>query len=70
MSRLLKSFPEFPLKLLAIDTIADTKGSLPFSAGIPQAAFPAAAVALEDPMARPLGRPAEVGGWHHGGIND
>jgi hypothetical protein len=70
MAHLLKPFPELPLKLLAIDTIADRNGSLPFAAGVPQAAFPAAAVALEQPMTGPRGRLAEVGGWHHGGIND
>ena len=70
MSRLLKSFPELPLKLLAIGTVADRNVSLQFPAGIPQAAFPGAAIPLKYLMDRPRGPLAEAGGWHHGGINE
>jgi hypothetical protein len=70
MTRLLKPFPGSPLKLLAIDTIADRSVSLQIPAGIPQATFLGAAIPLEHPMQRPRGPLAETGGWHHGGINE
>ena len=53
MSRLLKSFPELPLKLLAVGTVADRNVSLQFPAGIPQAAFPGAAIPLGPPWTVP-----------------
>ena len=70
MSRLLKSFPELSLKLLAIGTIADTNVSLQFPAPGPQAPFPGAAIPLKYLMDRPRGPLAEAGGWPHGGINE
>jgi hypothetical protein len=70
MSRLLKPFAALPLKLLAVDTIADRNLLLQFPAGIPQATFLGAAVPLEHPMERPHGPLGEAGGWHHGGINE
>ena len=70
MSRLLKSFPELPFKLLAIGTVADRNVSLQFPAGIPQAPFPGAAIPLKYLMDGPRGPLAEAGGWHHGGINE
>ena len=57
------------VKFLAFDTTADRNASSQFPAGIPQAAFPGAAVPLNYLMDRP--RPlAEAGGWHRGGINE
>ena len=70
MSPLLKPFAELPLKLLAIDTIADTKALLQFPAWIPQATFPGPTPPLELPIERPRPRFADTGGWHHGGINE
>ena len=70
MSRLLKSFPELPVKLLAIGTVADRIVSLQFPAGITQAPFPGAAVPLKYLADRPRGPLAEAGAWHHGGINE
>ncbi len=70
MSRLLKSFPELPFKLLATGTVADRDVPLQFPAGIPQAPFPGAAVPLKYLMERPRGPLAEAGGWHDGGINE
>jgi hypothetical protein len=70
MSRLLKSFPELSLKLLALGTIADTNVALQFPAPGPQAPFPGTAIPLKyltDGLGGPL---AEAGGWHHGGINE
>ena len=70
MSRLLKSFPELPFKLLAIGTVADRIVSLQFPAMIPQAPFPGTAIPLKYLMDRPRAPLAEAGGWHHGGINE
>ncbi|MGO8926256.1 MAG: hypothetical protein ACLQU3_05115 [Limisphaerales bacterium] len=70
MTRLLKSFPGLPLKLLAIGTVADRNVSLQFSAPSLQAAFPGAAAPLKYLMDHPRGPVAEAGGWHHGGINE
>jgi hypothetical protein len=69
MSRLLKAFPERPLKLLAFETTNNRDVSLQFPSGIPQAAFPGAVFPLNYPMDRPPPF-AEAGGWHHGGINE
>jgi hypothetical protein len=70
MSRLLRTFAALPVKLLAIDTIADRNLLLQFPAAIPQATFLGAAVPLEHPMERPRDPSAETGAWHHGGINE
>jgi hypothetical protein len=70
MSRRLKPFTELPLKLLAIDTIANSNVLLQVSAVIPQATFPGAAVPFEHLMERPRDPIAGAGGWHHGGINE
>jgi hypothetical protein len=70
MSRLLKSFPELPFKLLAIGTIADRNASLHFPAPSPHAAFPATANPLVRPTGHPRGPAAATDGWHHGGINE
>jgi len=70
MSRLLKSFPDLPFKLLAIGTIADRSVSLQFPAGIPQAPFPGTAASLKYLMDRPRGPLAKAGGWRDGGINE
>jgi hypothetical protein len=70
MSRVLKSFPELPLKLLPTGPIADTNVSPQFPAPGPQATFPGAAVTLEHPTGHPRAPFARTDGWHHGGINE
>ena len=70
MARLLKPFPELPLKLLAIDAIADRNASLHLPAAIPQATFAGAAVPLKYRLVPPRGPLAETGVWQHGGINE
>ena len=70
MSRLLKSFPELPFKLLGIGTVADRNVSLQFPAGMPPAPFLGAAIPLNYLMDRSRDPLAEAGGWHHGGINE
>ena len=70
MSRLLKSFPELPLKLLALDNTADRNVLIQFLASSPRAAFPGAAVPLKHLPDRPSGPFEKAGGWRHGGINE
>ena len=70
MARLLEPFPVVPLKLLAIDAIADRNVSLQFPAGSAQATFPGAAHPLVQPTGRPRALFADTDGWHHGGINE
>ena len=70
LPRLLKPFPELPLKVLAIGTIADTKISLRFPAPNPQPASPGAAVPLVRPAERSRAPFALTHGWRHGGINE
>ncbi len=70
MSRLLKPFPESPLKLLGLYTIADRNVLLQFPGVIAQAALPGAAVALEHLMERLRAPFADTAGWRHGGINE
>jgi len=70
MSRLLKPFVKSPLKLLALDIIADGDVSLPFPAVILQPILPGTAVPLEHLMERRPGPFVDTGGWRHGGINE
>jgi hypothetical protein len=66
MSRLLKLFPEMPLKLLALGTVADSDGLLQFPTPTQQAPSPGAA----NPPVRSRAPLADAAGWHHGGINE
>ena len=71
MSRLLKSFDELSLELVATDTIADRTVSLQLLASRPQVTSPGAA----NPLVQPTGRSGAPfadtdDGWHHGGINE
>ena len=70
MARLLKPFPELPLRLFAFDTIADRNASLQFPASRPQATSPGAANPLVQPTGRPRAPFADTDGWCHGGINE
>ena len=70
MSRLRKSFPELPLKLLAIGTIADSNASLQFPAPRPPAPLPAAALPLQHPTGPSRDPFAPTDAWYHGGINE
>jgi len=70
MSRLLKSFDELSLKVIAVATSDNRDGSLQFPASNLQARSPAATTALEQLMERHRDPPAETHGWLHGGINE
>jgi hypothetical protein len=70
MSRLLKSFDELSLELVATRTIADRTVSLQFPASRRLATSPGVANLLVQPTGRPRAPSADTGGWHHGGINE
>ncbi len=70
MSRLLRSFPELPLKRLANGTIADSYASLQLPAPSPRAASLTSANPLVQLTRRPRAPFAHTDGWHHGGINE
>ena len=68
MSSLLK--PVAGLSLKEIGTIADRNFALEFPDGIQQVTVAGVALPLEHPMERPHGPLVDIGGWHHGGINE
>jgi hypothetical protein len=70
MSRLLKSFPELPLKLLAFDTIDKRDVSLELLALSLPGTSSGTATPLEQPMQRRRDPVAQNEGWHHGGLNE
>jgi hypothetical protein len=68
MSRLLKSFDDLSLKVVAVRTAGNSNFGFEFPASGPQSTPSALTTPLEQPAERdPL---AEYPGWHHGGIND
>jgi hypothetical protein len=68
MARLLKPFPESPLKLLGFGTTTDRRLSLP--ASLTQATALDAVEPLVLPTNRPRASLADSHGWQHGGINE
>jgi len=70
MSRLLKSFDDLSLKVLAVRTADDSDFGFEFPASGAQSTPSALTTPLEQP-AELRGDPlAEYPGWYHGGIND
>jgi hypothetical protein len=70
MSRLLKSFPQLPLKLLAFDTIDNRDVPLELLGLSLPGTSRGRAIPLEQAMQRSRDLLARVEGWHHGGINE
>ena len=70
MSRLLKPVAGLSLKKIALGTIVDRSVALEFPDGIQQVTVAGVALPLEHPMERPHGPLVDIGGWHHGGINE
>jgi hypothetical protein len=70
MSRLLKSFPQLPLKLLAFDTIDNRRVSPELLALSLPGTPSGTATPLEQSMQRRLDPFAPNEGWHHGGLNE
>jgi hypothetical protein len=70
MSRLLKSFAELPLKLLALDTVDRRDVSLQLLASILPGTSASRAAPLEQALQHPRSPSAEFEGWLHGGLNE
>jgi hypothetical protein len=70
MSRLLISFAELPLKLLAFDTVDKGDVSLELLSSILPGTSANAATLLEQSMQRPRSPTVEFEGWLHGGLNE
>jgi len=69
MTRLLKSFPEYPLKLLTYGTAADRIASLKLLTWVPLEILTGGPNPLVDIPGHPL-LFADLDGWRHGGINE
>jgi len=70
MSRSLKSFADFSLKVVAVRTADNSDFGFDFPAPGPQTTPSALTTPLEQPAERRRDPLAEFPGWHHGGLND
>ena len=70
MSRLLKSFDDLSLKVLAVRTADDSDFGFAFPASGAQSTPSALTTPLEQPAERRRDPMAEYPGWHHGGLNE
>jgi hypothetical protein len=70
MSRVLKLSAGLSMKKVPIGTIADAIIAVQLPAGVPQVAFTRVMLPLEHPLERHPGPVEDIGGWHHGGINE
>lgn len=70
MSRLLKSFAELSLKVVAVRTADNSDFQFEFPASGPQSTPSALTTPLEQPMQRRYEPFARIDGWRHGGINE
>jgi len=70
MSHSVKSFTGLSWPVLALDTIDNRDVSLQLLALSPPGASGGTATALEPAMQRSRDLPAQLGAWHHGGINE
>jgi hypothetical protein len=70
MSRLLKSFDDLSLKVVAVRTADDSDFGFEFPASGPQSTPSALTTPLEQPAERRRDPLAESHTWHHGGLNE
>jgi hypothetical protein len=70
MSRALKSFDDLSLKVVAVDTIANSDVALQFPASNLPVRSPAATTPFDQPGEGYRDPLAETHGWRHGGINE
>ena len=70
MSHILKSFAELSWEVIALNTINNRDVSLQLLALSPPGTSPRWATPLELAMHRSRDLLAQVGAWHHGGINE
>ena len=70
MSRLLKSFAELSLKVVAVRTADNSDFQFEFPASGPQSTPSTLTTPLEQPMQRRHEPFARIDGWRHGGINE
>jgi hypothetical protein len=70
MSRIVKSFAELSWPVVALDPIHNRDVSLQVLALSPPGTSPGWATPLELAMQRSRDLLAQVGAWHHGGINE
>lgn len=70
MSRLLESFAEFSLKVVAVRTAENSDFEFEFPASGPPSTPSTLTTPLEQPM-QPRRHPfARIDGWHHEGVNE
>jgi len=70
MSRSLKSFADFSLKVVAVRTADNSDFEFEYPASGPQSTPSAWTTPLEQRMERHRDPLAETDGWRHGGINE
>jgi len=70
MSRTLKSFADFSLKVVAVRTADDSDFGFEFPASGPRSTPSALTTPLEQPAERRRDPLAEYPGWYHGGLNE
>jgi hypothetical protein len=70
MSRALKSFADFSLKVVAVRTADDSAFGFEFPASGPQSTPSPLTAPFEQPAERGRGPLAQYPGWDHGGINE
>ena len=70
MSRLLKSFADLSLKVVAVRTSDNSDFGFEFPSSSPQTTTSTLTTPLEQPAGRRRDPIAEYPGWYHGGLND
>ena len=70
MSHIVKSFAELSWQVVALDTIDNRDVSLQLLASSLPGTSPGTATPLEQAMQRGRDLLAQIGAWHHGGINE
>jgi hypothetical protein len=70
MSRLLKSFDDLSLKVVAVRTADDSVFGFEFPASGPQSTPSALTIPLEQPAKRHHDLVPEIHAWRHGGLNE
>jgi hypothetical protein len=70
MSHIVKSFAELSWQVVALDTIDNPDVSLRLLASSPPRTSPDTATSLVQAMPRRRDLRAQIGAWHHGGINE
>jgi len=70
MSRLLRTFDDLSLKVVAVRTADDSDFGFEFPASGPQSTPSALTTPPEQPVERSYDPVAQYPGWYHGGINE